>query len=72
MGRDRYVTRISDNACVISSQSRAQLLTNHNHAALISQLLRHQEITHNAPSIRGCVVVENKGSKLGIQEQFDK
>jgi hypothetical protein len=53
-------------------QSRAQLLTNHEHTALIGQLLRHQEITHNAPSIHGCVVVENKVSNVGFQEPFDE
>jgi hypothetical protein len=52
-------------------QSRAQLLTNHNYSALISQLLRRQETTHNAPSLHGCGVVENKASKVGFQEPFD-
>ena len=66
------MTLISDNACVMSLQSRALLLTNHNHPALISQLLRHQEIAHNASSIHGCVVVENKDSKLGFQEPFNE
>jgi len=72
MEGNRYVTRISNNACVISLQSRALLLTNHNHPALISQLLRHQEIAHNASSIHGCVVVENKDSKVGFQDPFDE
>jgi len=69
---DRYVTRISDKARVMSLQSGAQLLTNYKHTALISQLLRHQEIAHNASSIYGCVVVENKDSKVDLQEPFDE
>jgi hypothetical protein len=55
---------------VTTSKSRAHILTNHKHTVLASRILRYQETAHYASRIRGCVVVENEGWKVGFQEQF--
>jgi hypothetical protein len=54
------VTRISGNACVITLESPAQNLTNRNPKAIISQFLRHHEITDHVSRIYEYVILEKK------------
>jgi hypothetical protein len=59
-GRQRSMTQISDNACVITLQLRAY---KHDHAVPNRAILHHHGVTHHAPCIHGRVVLENQRTK---------
>ena len=57
----RDVTRINDNAYVITGQPHAWFLTTHNHRVPVSQILRYHGITNHNSRVHGWIVCENQG-----------
>jgi hypothetical protein len=54
------IIQISDNACIIPQESRAWVLTNHNHTVTIIQLLHGHGIMCHASQIHGLWFVKSK------------
>jgi hypothetical protein len=66
----RYLTRISDNACVLTLKSRAHILTNHKHTLLTSNLCAIKKLPITRHVFTDAWLLKKKAERWGSQEHF--